>query len=319
MNENTSHARTAMFWHSESGGAVRCVLCPHECHIPEGKRGICTVRKNIGGQLFADAYGKITAAALDPIEKKPLYMFHPGSKILSIGSYGCNFRCPFCQNHEIAMPQGEISTTLITPKELLQMARETMPQGNVGVAYTYNEPLINFEFLLDSAQEIMALGLKNVLITNGFINPKPLQMLLQVFDAMNIDLKGFSQNFYKKTGGDLEIVKNTITKAHKACHIEVTTLVIPNENENDIERIAKWLSEISPEIPMHISRFFPRNQYSERKSTSCETILRLAEAARKYLSKVYCGNMLQLEKTRELCCENSSICGRLSGSDLRAF
>jgi pyruvate formate lyase activating enzyme len=273
-----------------------CGICPHECHIPEGAAGRCKVRKNIGGEIICEAYGKITALALDPIEKKPLRMFHPNTMILSVGSYGCNFHCPFCQNHEIAMPAGEVRTQKITPRELAQMAVNAVPQGNIGVAYTYNEPLINYEFIRDCAEEIHAVGLKNILVTNGFISPTPLEKLLPLIDAMNIDLKSFTQDFYKKIGGELEAVKSTISLAKKHCHIEITTLVIPNENEllsneNDIEEIAKFIAALNPEIPLHISRFFPRNQLANLQPTPPESIHRLATTARKHLQNVFTGNL----------------------------
>ncbi|MCL2387448.1 MAG: AmmeMemoRadiSam system radical SAM enzyme [Defluviitaleaceae bacterium] len=274
--------------------AVKCTICPHFCLLHEGASGKCTVRKNINGQITSQSYGKITAIALDPIEKKPLYMFHSGSAILSIGSYGCNFRCPFCQNHEIAMPQGEIRTQSITPAELLKMAQNAQRQGNIGVAYTYNEPLINYEFILDCAKEIHSAGLKNILVTNGFINPEPLKTLLPYIDAMNIDLKAFTNDFYKKIGGSsesLDVVKNTIALAQDFCHVEVTTLLIPNENEDDIELIAKFLSELNQDIPLHISRFFPRNEFNNREATPHETIHRAVEIASKHLKNVFAGNI----------------------------
>ena len=270
---------------------ICCEICPHECILSEGKTGVCTVRKNIGGKIVSDAYGKITALALDPIEKKPLHMFRPGSMILSVGSYGCNFRCPFCQNNEIAMPQSAVSYKEITPVEILQLAHETVAKGNIGVAYTYNEPLINFEFIYDCAKIVNAAGLNNIIVTNGFINPKPLEKLLPFIDAMNIDLKCFTNKMYKKIGGELEVVKNTISAAHKSCHVEVTTLVIPGENENDIEQIAQWLASIDPEIPLHISRFFPNHKYADRAPTPRDTILNSMETAKKYLKNIFIGNM----------------------------
>jgi pyruvate formate lyase activating enzyme len=267
--------------------SIRCGICPHECLIPEGKNGICTVRTNSNGKILSEAYGKITALALDPVEKKPLRMFYQGTMILSVGSYGCNFHCGFCQNHEIAMPEGAVTTNQITPQQLVKMAQETVPQGNIGIAYTYNEPLINYEFVYDCARVIHEAGLKNVLVTNGFINEEPLKNLLPYIDAMNIDLKSFSDEFYRKIGGRLESVKRTIETAHKHCHTEVTTLVIPDENEDDIEPLAKWLSGISDEIPLHISRFFPRSKYSNREPTSTETVFKLKETAGKYLKNVF--------------------------------
>ncbi|MCL1884213.1 MAG: AmmeMemoRadiSam system radical SAM enzyme [Defluviitaleaceae bacterium] len=268
---------------------ARCEICPHFCLIPEGENGRCVSRKNIGGKIISESYGKITALALDPIEKKPLKMFYPGTMILSIGSYGCNFRCMFCQNNEIAMPRGTVSTKFYSPDEILKFAQEA--NGNIGIAYTYNEPLINYEFVYDCAVKIREAGLKNVLVTNGFINREPLEKLLPFIDAMNIDLKAFSENFYKKIGGNFQTVKNTITLAQRICHVEVTTLVIPGENENDVEPLAKWLASINPEIPLHLSRFFPQHEYSNRHPTPREMILRLAEISRKYLKNVFVGNV----------------------------
>jgi len=276
----------AKFWDGQT-----CHLCPHECQIPENHHGICGVRKNINGQLIAESYGEITSLALDPIEKKPLYMFHPGAKILSVGSYGCNFSCPFCQNHGIAMPKAKPHTEKITPQQLVELAQKTTAQGNIGVAYTYNEPLVGYEFVYDCAKLIKNAELKNILITNGFINTEPLQAILPYIDAMNIDLKGFNDDFYKKVGGKLDAVKNTITQASKTCHVEITTLVIPNENESHVEDIAKWLASLDPCIPLHLSRFFPRNEYVNHSPTPHETVLGLAEVARKYLKNVFVGNM----------------------------
>lgn len=267
----------------------RCEICPHECLLADGEAGFCGARKNAGGTVVPAAYGKITAAAVDPIEKKPLRMFFPGSDIFSIGSYGCNLRCGFCQNAEIASASGEIRAKNITPGEVVKIARET--PNNLGVAYTYNEPLINFEFVLDCAREIRAAGMKNIVVTNGFINPAPLEKLLPHIDAWNIDLKAFTPEFYKKIVGDLDTVKNTIARARENSHVEVTTLVIPGENESDVEPIAKWLASLSPEIPLHISRFFPRHKYAHLAPTPRETIFRAAETARKYLNNVFCGNI----------------------------
>ncbi|MCL1862674.1 MAG: radical SAM protein [Defluviitaleaceae bacterium] len=261
----------------------KCYICPHFCEITVGKHGKCGMR----------TWGKTSAVVLDPIEKKPLRMFYPGAMILSVGGYGCNLNCPFCQNHEIAMPQGgcSASSQIIQPSELVSLAQQRVAHGNIGVAYTYNEPLINFEYVLDCARKIRSAGLKNVLVTNGFINPMPLEKLLPYIDAMNIDLKAFSQRFYRKIGGDIEVVKNTIVSAQKVCHIEVTTLVIPDENEHDIEPIAKWLASLHPQIPLHISRFFPKRGYADRKPTPRETIFALASIAHKYLENVYEGNV----------------------------
>ena len=222
-------------------------------------------------------------------------LFYSGKAILSIGGLGCNLKCPFYQNHEISMPhdkrQRDGSAYILTPEDIVSTAIQYVPQGNIGVAYTYNEPLIGYEYLTNCAKLVHGAGLKNVLVTNGAINREPLEELLPLIDAMNIDIKGFTNEFYQKIGGDLETVKQTITLAHSCCHIEATTLVIPNENEEDIEAIAKWLSSIDPSIPLHLSRFFPRYKYTDKKPTSRETILRLKEKAEKYLKNVFCGNM----------------------------
>jgi pyruvate formate lyase activating enzyme len=283
--------RAAMFWESTKNDAVQCTLCPHDCRISNNESGFCEIRKNKNGELIAMNYGKVSAIALDPIEKKPLYRFHPGKKVLSIGGFSCNLRCPFCQNHEIAMDGTSRQYEQLSPQDVLNLALQTVPEGNIGIAYTYNEPLIGYEFLYDCAKLINEAGLLNIVITNGYINEEPLEKLLPFIDAMNIDLKGFSDDFYKKVGGTLESVKRTIARAHNHCHIEVTTLIIPNENENDIESLAAWLASTDPEIPLHLSRFFPQHKYSDREPTTRETIYRLCETAKKHLKYVYAGNM----------------------------
>ena len=285
------HMRTVELPKKSDTSLGRCFLCPHECVIKEGNHGICGVRKNINGQLIAESYGQITSVALDPIEKKPLYMFHPGTMILSVGSYGCNFRCPFCQNHGIAMPKERLRCEKITPEGLVAFAQKAVAHGNIGVAYTYNEPLIGYEFVYDCAKLVRDAGLKNVLVTNGFISEEPLETILPYIDAMNIDLKGFASGFYQKIGGDLEAVKAVIKRASESCHVEVTTLVIPGENDGDVEEIAKWLADVDASIPLHLSRFFPRNEYKNREPTPREMVLELKEVAGRYLEHVFVGNV----------------------------
>ena len=283
------------YWEKLENGIVRCELCPKLCHIKVGFIGACKTRVNTTSGLMNRKHGHISALALDPIEKKPLYMFHPGSKILSIGGFGCNFHCPFCQNSEISMefnnPNNHRVGNLMTADDIVSQAQSAISAGNIGVAYTYNEPLIAYEFLKDCLHAVHNAGLKNILVTNGCINPKPLKTILPYIDAMNIDLKSFSQEFYKRIGGDLETVKNTIIEAHKSCHIEITTLVIPDENENYIEPISKWLSDINPQIALHLSRFFPRYKYSDKHPTPIETLINLQKTAKKYLQNVFIGNV----------------------------
>lgn len=271
-----------------------CRICPHHCSPEEGRKGLCRARMNVGGTIVCENYGKLTSIALDPIEKKPLNRFFPGSKILSVGSYGCNLRCLFCQNSEISMASGEkIYTEKIMPDKLVEYALSMKPRGNIGIAYTYNEPLVSYEFVWDCARMAKKNGLKNVAVTNGYICKEPLSELLTHIDAMNIDLKAFTEEFYYKMGGDLETVKNSITLAAAACHVEVTTLIIPGENdsEEEMKRLSSWLATVSPEIPLHITRFFPRYQMQDREPTPVDKIYRLAAVARKHLKYVYEGNI----------------------------
>lgn len=271
-----------------------CNICPHACSIEEGRTGFCGARSNVGGKITAANYGKITAIALDPIEKKPLRRFIPGSFILSVGSYGCNLRCPFCQNCDISMADGNSAVTYdMTPEQLVDKALQLLPSGNIGIAYTYNEPLIGYEFVFDCAALAHKRGLKNVLVTNGYICEKPFLDILPFIDAMNIDLKGFTETFYKKLSGDLETVKTTIAHAAKSCHVEVTTLVIPKENDSteEMASLSKWLGAVSPDIPLHLSRFFPRFKYADKEPTPPETLYKLRDIAKQHLKYVYLGNI----------------------------
>ena len=270
-----------------------CRICPHHCALEEGRRGLCRAREARDGKVICANYGQVTSLALDPIEKKPLRRFHPGSTILSVGSFGCNLKCPFCQNCEIAQSDGaKLALERITPEELINTALSLKTRGNIGVAYTYNEPLVGYEFVLDCAKRAHERGLYNVVVTNGYICARPLQELLPHIDAMNIDLKGFTERFYHMLGGDLEAVKQTITLASKACHVEVTTLVIPSENdtEEEMRELSKWLAFISKDIPLHISRFFPRYQMLDKPATPVDMIYKLAKIAREHVSYVYIGN-----------------------------
>ncbi len=270
-----------------------CGICPHHCALGEGAKGLCRARINRDGTIISENYGKITSIALDPIEKKPLRRFYPGAKILSVGSYGCNMRCPFCQNCEISMSGGEdLPMNEYTPEELVETALKLVPQGNIGIAYTYNEPLVGYEFVFDCAVLVYRNGLKNVAVTNGMICEEPLKRLLPYFHAFNIDLKAFNEPFYKNAGGDFETVKKSIEIVSKSCHLEVTTLIIPGENdsEEEMDSMARWLSSVNPEIPLHISRFFPRWKMADRPPTPVKTIYKLAETARKHLKTVFEGN-----------------------------
>ena len=272
---------------------THCELCFHHCALNEGQTGLCRARACQDGKIVCLNYGKLTSLALDPIEKKPLRRFHPGSLILSVGSFGCNMRCPFCQNHEISMAgDSGIPTVEVSPEQLAAQAAELVPHGSIGVAYTYNEPLTGYEYVRDCAALVHEQGMVNVLVTNGTVEEEPWRALLPLVDAANIDLKGFTPSWYRRLGGDLETVKRSIVLAAERCHVEVTTLLIPGENdsEEEIRELARWLASISPEIPLHLSRFFPQYQMVDRLPTPVEQVYRLSEAAQEYLSHVYTGN-----------------------------
>ncbi|HWR38145.1 MAG TPA: AmmeMemoRadiSam system radical SAM enzyme [Patescibacteria group bacterium] len=269
---------------------VRCRLCPRQCEIGEGHTGFCRVRRNRGGILWAETYGHCSSHALDPIEKKPLYHFYPGGDILSLGSLGCNLACLFCQNWQIS--QREAPTVSMTPVEAVALAHQA-GANNLGIAYTYSEPGVWFEFVLDTARQINAAGLKNVLVTNGWLEREPLLELLPCMDAMNIDVKAFSEEFYQRQcGGRLADVLATVEMAAAQCHVEVTTLLIPglNDDSDQVTRLARWLSQISSDIPLHFSRYFP-NYRMNLPPTAPETLRRAHDDARQYLNYVYLGNL----------------------------
>lgn len=269
-----------------------CEICPHHCRLEVGEVGKCRARFNDGEKIFALNYGEITSLALDPIEKKPLYHFFPGSFILSVGSYGCNLNCPFCQNFEISTADSTLPTKKISPEELASLAVQLKDRNNIGVAFTYNEPFISYEFVRDTSELLKKFGLKSVLVTNGNISSGALKKILPLIDAMNIDLKGFSQKIYDELGGDFETVKNTIKISAESCHIEVTSLIVPqmNDSENEMLQEAEWLASISENIPLHVSRFFPRYKIKDRPATDVKEVYRLAEVARTFLKFVYTGN-----------------------------
>jgi pyruvate formate lyase activating enzyme len=270
-----------------------CTVCPHRCSLADNQIGFCRARKNIDGKIASINYGHITALALDPIEKKPLYHYFPGSKILSVGSFGCNLRCSFCQNYEISMSDlNQINTQYISPKELINLSLQYVSAGNIGIAYTYNEPLIGYEYVRDCSVLAHKHNLKNVLVTNGNFCKETVMDLFPLIDAMNIDLKAFNPNFYKNISGDLDTVKQFIKLSARHCHIEITTLIIPGENDSHMEMdfLSSWLASVDPNIPLHLSRFFPRYKMTDKNATDITTIQNLAEIARHKLKYVYLGN-----------------------------
>ena len=275
--------------------AAICGTCPRHCRLADGETGFCHARKAMDGCVVAANYGKITSIALDPIEKKPIAFFHQGSRVLSIGSFGCNLRCPFCQNDTISQRgEGQVPFQTTTPRELADLAQKLKDeQSNIGLAYTYNEPLVGWEFVHDCAQEIHARGMLNVLVSNGCAEQEIINEIAPLIDAANIDLKGPSQEYYDWTGGDFSAVCRTIETLHSTgCHVEVTTLVVPgrNDKDGDIDAIASFIASVSPDIPLHVTRFFPRYQMTDTQPTPISTIRHLAEVARQRLHRVLTGN-----------------------------
>lgn len=284
---------------------AECGVCFRHCQIAEGERGFCGVRTCRDGVVTPANYGKITSMALDPIEKKPLARFYPGSRILSVGSYGCSLRCPFCQNYEISWPeearQYEQEADQLSPGELVRIAGQLRSRGNIGVAFTYNEPLVGYEFVRDTARLVREQGMKTVMVTNGMASLPVLEELAPYIDAMNIDLKGFTDRYYSDVlCGSRRMVMEFIAQAVKNCHVELTTLIIPGENdtEEEMEALSRWVAGLTDrngeiagrEIPLHISRFFPRFHMQDKPATSVSLIYRLAEKAREQLTYVYTGN-----------------------------
>lgn len=292
MQTRNETLKESLYYEKLSDSGVRCTLCPHYCGIKPGKTGICGVRKNIDGTLYSINYGRIASASLDPIEKKPLNRFFPGSYVFSVGTYGCNFKCPFCQNWEISQEVPETAAT--SPDMVAKTALALENKGNIGVAYTYNEPIVWYEFVYDTCLAAHERDLKNILVTNGYINPEPLKKIMPYISAMNIDVKAFTEEFYVKIcKAKLEPVKKTVEYAASRCHVEITTLVIPglNDSVEEIGKLSKWLSTVSPKIPLHLSRFFPAFKMTDKKPTPTETLAKLQKAAKENLEYVFLGNV----------------------------
>ncbi len=279
---------------SDESRAV-CGTCPRRCVLAEGATGFCRARRAVGGRVVCDNYGKVTSLALDPIEKKPLAFFRPGSRVLSVGSYGCNLRCPFCQNDSISQHGAtDVDFQTFAPAALADLAQSLVePQGNIGLAYTYNEPLVGWEFVRDCAVEVHARGMANVLVSNGCATDEVVGELAPLLDAANIDLKGPSQEYYDWVGGWFDAACRTISTLHRAgCHVEVTTLVVPGRNdaEADIDEIASFVASVSSDIPLHVTRFFPRYHMKKAQPTPVRVVYQLAERARSHLRRVLVGN-----------------------------
>lgn len=280
----------ALYYEKLDGKRVKCHLCPYECLIPGEGRGACGVRLNKDGTLYTLVYGKTTGIALDPIEKKPLYHYHPGEYILSLGTRGCNLHCSFCQNWHISQ-ETEGAMEDIASDEIVERAKALK---SFGIAYTYNEPFIWYEFVLQTAKLAKAEGLENVLITNGFVNIEPLKEMLPYINAMNIDLKAFDEDFYIKVcKGRLKPVLDVIKMSASKCHIELTNLLIPtlNDSEDAIRKMVDWIyTNLGTDVPLHISRYFPCYT-ATLPPTPLETLKKAETIAKKKLKYVYLGNV----------------------------
>lgn len=305
--------KEALYYSKGEKDIVYCVLCPHYCKIPPERLGKCRVRKNIDGKLYTLNYGKITSYAYDPIEKKPLYHFYPGSSIFSIGTFGCNLECDFCQNWETVYHH--YLSVDMEDKDIFTLAKA---KDSIGIAYTYNEPGMWYEYVLYLSKKSKDMGLKNVLVTNGYINREPLLELLPYIDAMNIDLKSMNEGFYKTIcKGSLTPVLETIEEAYKTTHIEITTLVIDDENSSsdEIEELAKKISSIDKSIPLHLSRYFPAYKM-KLPPTKIETLLNARDTAKKYLDYIYIGNYWGTDNNTYCPSCRNTLIERRSGVDI---
>jgi pyruvate formate lyase activating enzyme len=292
--------REAEYYEKKENLDVRCRLCPQVCLISLGEEGICWARKNENGILYAQNYGKTTSLAVDPIEKKPLFHFRPGTQILSVSPNGCNMRCPYCQNYTISYKRS--FTRKIEPEELVAMAKQ---HDSSSIAFTYAEPIIWFEFIKDTSIYAKKEGIDLVMVTNGQILEDPLDDLLEVVSAMNIDLKSMNSEYYREVlKGNLAVTKRTIEKASSKIHVEVTNLLIPGDNDAEIEELSKFLASIDKTIPLHISRYFPHNNY-HRPPTPIKTLEKAYKTASKYLYYVYIGNA-PMEGTEDTYCPDCS-------------
>ncbi len=308
----------ARFWQKEAEGKVKCRLCPHGCLILPGKTGVCQVRENREGTLYSRNYGLLSSVALDPAEKKPLFHVDPGSYLFSLGSYGCNFSCEFCQNWQISQERPELYEA--TPERVVSMAMDQKQRhpSVTGIAYTYNEPTVWMEFVVDCARRAKDVGLRNVLVTNGYVSGEALDEALKVVDALNIDVKGWTEQFYRTiVHGRLQPVIETVEKAREKAWVEVTYLVIPGENDRDedVRSLSRWLAGLSPAIPLHLSRYFPAYRF-QRPATPIATLENLREVAMERLHYVYIGNAWKTGYADTFCPECKSVLLERGGLEL---
>lgn len=287
--------KEAMLWRPKDGN-TQCYLCAHRCNIKDGERGLCGVRLNSKGTLYSLVYGKLISRAIDPIEKKPLYHFLPGTRSYSIATAGCNFFCDFCQNWQISQmthEDGSIYGEEFTPEEIAADAKTRQCES---VSYTYTEPTIFFEFAYDTARIARGMGLKNTFVTNGYQTPETIEKMAEVIDAANVDLKAFSEGFYgERCGARLAPVLKAIRLMHeKGIFLEITTLIVPGENDKkeEIKQIADFIVSVSPEIPWHVSRFHPQYKQTAKDWTRADVIFEALEMGKASgLKYLYAGNL----------------------------
>jgi len=288
-SKSTENYKSALFWEKKQNDDIICTLCPHECVIAPGQVGACKARKNIDGKMISLNFG-LACASIDPIEKKPLFHWRPGSRTLSFGTFGCNLFCPFCQNFHLSRTDNGSGLHKATPRDILSIAYDT---GLNSVSFTYNEPTVWFEFVIETSILIKKHKLETVLVTNGYISPAPRDELLGFTDAINIDLKGFSDETYSLLGGSLNPVLETITAAYrKGVHIEITHLVVPGINDSmaEFRAMTHWIRKISPNIPLHITKYFPAHNW-DHPPTSREEINQRIQVAEEDLNYVFSGNL----------------------------
>jgi len=301
----------AKYWKKLEDGRIACELCPQACVIPEGGHGVCLGRVNRDGVLRAENFGQTVSVAMDPIEKKPLYHVCPGLPVLSIACNGCNLRCDFCQNWSIS--QMKAQTTPLPPAELVKLALESR---SFGVAYTYTEPLVWFEYLVQAGTLVRESGLKNILVTNGVLNEAPMRELLPLIDAMNVDLKSMKESFYRDHchSKGAEAAKRTIRLAAEACFVEVTNLIIPglNDSDEDLRELAAFVADVNPSIPLHFSRYFPTYKM-DIPATPVSTLVRAKEIAKERLQYVYLGNVQLTDDANTYCPDDGHLLVRRTG------
>jgi pyruvate formate lyase activating enzyme len=307
--------KPAIYFDELENSVIECLLCPHHCRIKPGDAGICGARINRNGMLYSLNYGELTSIGMDPVEKKPLYHYRPGKSVLSVGSWGCNMKCPHCQNWSIATKRPR-HIQLVKPTQLLRIIDS---EDSWGVAFTYNEPTVFFEFILDTARVAAKTGIETLLITNGYIERDPLELLIQSVSAMNIDLKGWNDDYYmKELGAKKEYVLRTIERAVEVgVHVEITTLIVTGKNDSleELEEEFKWLSSLSKDIPLHLTRYYPAYK-AEMPATNIELMKEAHKIAKKYLNYVYLGNVPEMEEGNTYCPECGALLIRRKGYNI---